>query len=89
MRLRDAGPRQRKAKALYLNHLPTPWLNVDDAPRSLEPIVRLHTLTSTCPQQILVELFRLLPRNRSRPPNDLDLEGRLDRCRRHRFRFYQ
>jgi hypothetical protein len=40
MRLRDAGLRQRRTKALYPNHRLPPWPTEDAAPRSLEPIVR-------------------------------------------------
>ena len=42
MRLSDAGLCHCKTKLIYLNHRPTPWLNEDAAPRSLEPIVRRH-----------------------------------------------
>ena len=42
MRLSDAGLHQRQTKAVYPDHLFPPWPNEDAAPRSLEPIVRLH-----------------------------------------------
>jgi hypothetical protein len=40
MRLSDAELRRRKTKLIYPNHRFPPWLNGDDTPRSLEPIVR-------------------------------------------------
>jgi len=39
MRLGDAGLRQPKSTLLYLNHRLPPWLNEDDTPRLLEPLV--------------------------------------------------
>ena len=40
MRLSDAGVRRRQTELIYIDHQPSPWLTEDDAPRSLEPIVR-------------------------------------------------
>jgi hypothetical protein len=40
MRLSDAGLRRRQTKLIYPDHRSSPWSNEDDAPRSLEPIVR-------------------------------------------------
>jgi hypothetical protein len=54
MRLSDAGMRQRKSKAVYPNHRPTPWLTEDADPRSLEPIVRFQI---ALPSKQLLQLF--------------------------------
>jgi hypothetical protein len=40
MRLSDARVRKRQTEMFYPDHQPPPWLNGDNTPRSLEPIVR-------------------------------------------------
>ena len=71
MRLSDAGLHQRRTKALYLNHRPTPWLTEDAtrdrSNRLLDPADTLKRVMCMHDAIIVMQPHALVSRLNMRP----------------------